>query len=89
MRHRQGKHWYCVSDDRADLFAAQGYPVRQKANGKMMVLCHPSVLWPSELERKGITVVSLDDPAELHSTLKTALGEDAEAQVDAEIAHER
>lgn len=72
---RRGNHWYVVSDDRADEFAALGYPVRQKSNGKMMVLCHPSKLWPCEIDRKGITVVDLDEPKAMHFQLKNLLGE--------------
>lgn len=54
MKRRQN-NWYVVKEDRARFFEAQGFPIKQKANGKWMVLCHPSALTSLERDRKGMS----------------------------------
>lgn len=79
MKTRQN-HWYVVREERALDFEARGFKIKQKHNGKWMVLCHPSELLQHERENKGmvprgVMPVSLEDPAELHNVLKGVFGE--------------
>lgn len=60
MKRRQN-NWYVVKEDRAREFEARGFPIKQKANGKLMVLCHPSQLLPAEQDRKGMIPHSTEE----------------------------
>ena len=53
MKHRQN-HWYVVKEPRAKAMEARGFAIKQKSNGKWMVMCHVRDLMQHELDRKGI-----------------------------------